>query len=176
LELKNIIKWILQANRLYFYYINLKYHLKLDFQDNKNQIAIFKDVFYHKTYETGFPNGLQNGVIVDIGAHYGFFTLYAVKHVASNSKIYAVEPSGSNFTRMQANLNSSTQKQVFMQNIGISGTTGIRTLFQSKPQNHSIFSHYIDGMRGGTQVRCLSLKDFMDENKIEKIDFLKNRL
>lgn len=164
---------IFQTDRLYLNFLNWKYKLNLDYKLNISQLHILKEVFYHKAYEIGFPKKEKNAVVVDIGAHYGYFSIFATKHCKTPCKLFSIEPSVSNFLAMQANLNSSKIHHIQTLNIGISGTTGIRTLFQSKPQNHSIFSHYINGMNEETQVHCLSLKDFIDDNNIEKIDFLK---
>lgn len=172
---KNIIllfNKIFQTDRLYLNFLNWKFKLNLEYKLNIGQIHILKEVFYHKAYEIGFPKKERNIVVIDIGAHYGYFSLFAAKNCAPH-KIYSIEPSVSNYLVMLANLNSSKIHHIQAFNIGISGTTGIRTLFQSKPQNHSTFSHYINGMNEGTQVHCLSLKDFIDDNNVEKIDFLK---
>ncbi|OWY25437.1 FkbM family methyltransferase [Sphingobacteriales bacterium UPWRP_1] len=50
----------------------------------------------------------ENAVFIDIGAHYGFFTLLANEMITSG-KVYAFEPSGKTFAILQSNT-AATQK------------------------------------------------------------------
>lgn len=173
MEIKENLKRILLADRLYFCYINLKYKLNLNFQSNKSQLPIFKEVFYHKVYEFGFPKGVENGIIVDIGAHYGYFSMFADKNAGFGTKIFAVEPSIDNFTNLTNNIAATNIKRIIPAQIAISGSSMDRTFYTAKSWNHSLFENYLDHMMPSTKVQCLTLDDFMNLNNIKRIDFLK---
>jgi FkbM family methyltransferase len=173
LEIKENLKRILQVDRWYFSYINLKYNLNLNFQLNKSQLVIFKEVFYHKAYEIGFPKGIENGVIVDIGAHYGYFSIFASKNIGSQTIIYALEPSPDNFEHLSENMKAAKISHVVPTQIAISGTSTERDFYTAKSWNHSLYENYLDHMKPSTKVKCLTLDDFMSVNKINHIDFLK---
>lgn len=173
MKFKDKLKWLFQVDRLFFNFINLAYSLNLNFQSNKNQLSIFKEVFYHKVYELGFPKGIENGVIVDIGAHYGFFSIFAAKNLKLSSKIFAIEPSPDNFTYFIKNIQSTGIKNIIPSQIAISCTSKDRHFYTAKSWNHSLFENYLDHMVPSSKVKCLSLEDFMNINKIAHIDFLK---
>jgi FkbM family methyltransferase len=62
-------------------------------------------------------------LFVDIGAHYGFFTLHAASR-RPDLKIIAVEPVGSNFDVLSRNISLNNLKNVQTRNIAISDADG----------------------------------------------------
>jgi FkbM family methyltransferase len=62
-------------------------------------------------------------LFVDIGAHYGFFTLHAASR-RPDLKIIAVEPASSNFDILNRNISLNNLKNVQTRNIAISDTDG----------------------------------------------------
>jgi FkbM family methyltransferase len=62
-------------------------------------------------------------LFVDIGAHYGFFTLHAASR-RPDLKIIAVEPASSNFDVLGRNISLNNLKNVQTRNIAISDTDG----------------------------------------------------
>ena len=173
MKFKDKLKWLFQVDRLFFNLINLKYALNLDYHSNKKQISIFKEVFYHKVYELGLPKGIENGVIVDIGAHYGYFSIFAAKNIGTKSKIYAFEPSDDNFVNLIKNIQSTGLKNIIPSQMAISSTSTDRHFYTAKSWNHSLFENYLDYMEPSTIVQCLTLADFISVQKIKQIDFLK---
>jgi FkbM family methyltransferase len=167
---KSLIK-ALHIKWLYFQYINWKWNLNLDYTNNKSEIHILKEVF-SGGYQIEFPNN-SIATIVDIGAHYGYFSMYASKNLSPGSKVFAIEPSQSNFERLQENINASCLKNIHVSNVAIGNVNTVRKIFTSKPQNHSLYEHYIDGMLEGRNVACITLANFCEKNGISTIDFLK---
>lgn len=172
-KLKELLKKIPFVDRLYFLYINGRYNLNLSFQENQSQLSIFKEVFFHKAYELGFPRGVKKTVIVDIGAHYGYFSIYAAKNAGIGSKVYAVEPSFDNIRQFERNIRKAKISNVLSFQNAIAGATFERPFYTSKAANHSLFENYLAHMVSSKNVKCLSLEDFMNQNEINHIDFLK---
>lgn len=158
---------------LYFYFINLKYNFNLDFKTNKDQLQIFKEVFFHKVYDRLFPFEMQNAVIVDIGAHYGYFALYASKKIGQHSKVFAAEPSEKNYRSLIKNVQASKLPNINPLKLAIAGFTSNRLFYTAKDWNNSLFSNYLDHMQEGDNVFCLSIFDFIQKYDIKEIDFLK---
>jgi FkbM family methyltransferase len=174
LKIKEKVKWILQADRFYFSFINWKYNLKLNFKSNKDQLSIFKEVFYHNAYKLGFPKEIEKAVIVDIGAHYGYFSLSAAKMVGEGSKIFSIEPDENNFKPLGKNTNDSGLKNIFPLNIAIGGNSSDRILYTAASTNNSLYANYLDQMNGHNyKVQCLGLKEFLESQNIKHVDFLK---
>jgi FkbM family methyltransferase len=67
-------------------------------------------------------------VIIDAGANIGCFTLYAT-HRAQRSHVFAIEPSGQNFQRLEANIRlNGLGHRVTALPVGVAATTGTREL------------------------------------------------
>jgi len=173
LNIKQILKRVFFADLLYFYFINLKYKLHLDFKSNKDQLQIFKEVFFHKVYNRLFPFKMQNAVIVDIGAHYGYFTMYAAKNIGQHSKVFAVEPAEKNYINLVKNVEACKLHNINPLKLALAGITSNRLFYTAKDWNNSLFSNYLDHMQEGDNVFCLSISDFMQKYDIQQIDFLK---
>ena len=146
--------------------------LKCIIRNKSDSIAFFENFFLKlNTPEKEFEIKL-NDIIVDIGAHVGYFTLIATKN-ASLGKIYSIEPHKESFEILKKNLllNNITNVNAF--NVAITKSTGKTRLYIDKDnqigntiiknENHNE-SEYVDSF---------SLKDFVSNNNIEKIDFLK---
>src|SRR5689334_184773 len=74
--------------------------LDLDKKKNFKQLSILREVFRDRVYALCFPF-YQNAVVVDVGAHYGYFTLFAACNCAKSSRIFALEPSQNNFSMLE---------------------------------------------------------------------------
>lgn len=172
-KLKTLGIRIFQANRLFFQFTNWKYHLSLDYRSNEKAISVFKEVFYHNSYNRSFPKGIKQGVIVDIGAHFGYFSIFASRNVSNEVIIFAIEPSDENFGHLMSNINASKINNITPLQLGISGTSSTRSFYNSMSWNHSLYADYLPSMQESHPIQCITLKDFIDANHIEIIHFLK---
>jgi FkbM family methyltransferase len=116
--------------------------------------SIYKEIFIDKLYEKHFE--VQEGdTVLDVGASVGPFT-YSI--LSKNPKqIFTIEPSDSEFITLTKNLGSNSN--VTLINKGITSLNG------------TVESDQLFG--GETQMEGITFKDFIKENNIEKIDFLK---
>jgi abortive infection bacteriophage resistance protein len=103
---------------------NISYEQKLSIED----CSIIKEIFYHKRYAIYFPF-YKTCTIVDIGAHKGFFALYAALNCASDSKIICLEPSHINFNSLTENINLNGLNNVDAVNKGVFSKAGNVTLY-----------------------------------------------
>jgi hypothetical protein len=102
--LENSIKKVLPIRKFIFNKIKNGTGLSLDYKTNKGAINILEAIFIHREYADYFPFG-ASVTILDIGAHYGYFSFFAALNSSENARIMAVEPSPDNFQILQKNLN-----------------------------------------------------------------------
>lgn len=160
------IKWCI------FQYINLKYGLRLDYSKNKNGVHILQEIFLKKVYI--LPELTKSGiVIVDVGAHYGFFSLFALDRYKEKCWVYAVEPSTTNNNILRRNIKESIYSNFISVQAVISKVSGERQLFLSTHQNNSLYQHYAPMHNGIETVKSYTLSDFMNLHHIAYIDILK---
>lgn len=145
--------------------------LELDYVLNRTGLGIFYDIFQRREYADYFPF-YENAIIVDIGGHYGYFSLFALKNSGIDSKIYVFEPDPENFKVLSANIKES---KIVASNKGVSSFVGATTLYLGNSTNHSIISDYALNKKETRiiTIQTVSLSYFMQQNSLNKIDFLK---
>jgi FkbM family methyltransferase len=85
---------------------------------------------------TAFMRSLAPGdVCVDIGAHIGYFTLLAARLVGPHGRVYAFEPSPSNYAQLAANLRRNDVANVTPFQVAVGPRPGRATLFEGPGTN-----------------------------------------
>ncbi|MEP7264666.1 MAG: FkbM family methyltransferase [Bacteroidota bacterium] len=167
------LKQFLKGGKNNFYQfcrINL---LELDYEINKNEFALLKSIFQEREYADYFPF-YKDVTIIDIGAHYGYFSLFAGINSGSKSKIIAIEPSKNNFQNLEKNIASSGNKNIRAINCAVDTADGTTQLFSGKSINYSLVKSYSLLNDGQPQtVTTKKLETIIKENNIDTIDFLK---
>jgi FkbM family methyltransferase len=132
--------------------------------------AVLKDVLVHQVYG---PPGFEihaGDVVVDIGAHIGFFAASAAR-AADRVRVFAFEPCPDNFALLTANLslNASTASAF---PAAVSARAGVRELhLSSNPSGHSFY--FVEAGQPAVTVQTVSLADLMAEHGLQSIDLLK---
>ncbi len=170
----NLLKRILRGDKTTFSRICKVVGLKLNFSINQAAINVLKAIFEEREYADYFPF-YKKVTVVDIGSHYGYFSIFAAKNTAPDSTIYSIEPSQQNFNTLKQNLSDCNIQNVKPFQMAIGGENGTLDLFIGRSINHSLIENYaLLGDEKDTQkVEVKTLGQFMLENKIEHIDFLK---
>ncbi len=170
----NLLKRILRGDQRTFQRICKVVGIHLNFSKNKDGIEVLKAIFEEREYADYFPF-YKKVTVVDIGAHYGYFSIFAAKNLAVDAQIYSIEPSEANFKTFQQNLIDSRIKNINVSQIAIGGENGTLDLFTGRSINHSLIQNYsLLGTEKKTQkVEVKTLEQFIIENNIENIDFLK---
>lgn len=92
---------------------------RLYYRPDTHDHAILSEIWREGYYSKNFPFNRQ-AVIVDIGAHNGYFSVFASRHTVKDSVIYAYEPVRENYDIMVENLALNDIKNVKAINMGIS--------------------------------------------------------
>lgn len=149
-------------------------NIQLNYNSNRNEFQIFRSIFEEREYSDYFPF-YQNATVLDIGAHYGYFSIFAAKNTGPEAVIFSIEPSKNNYFFLQENILSNQIKNIKAYHLAIGARQGTTTLFTGNNQNHSLFEDYrlLDQNRKSEIISVNTLELFMKENGLEKIDFLK---
>ena len=110
-------------------------------------------------------------VVLDIGAHIGYYTLIFANLVGEEGKVFAFEPDPTNFSLLKKNVEINGHKNVELIQQAVSNETGkIRLYLSSEAHDHKIYDSH-DG-RQSIEIEATRLDDyFRDYNG--KIDFIK---
>lgn len=164
--------------------------------------SVFEEIFVDRDYgmcdEIIKKAGVAGGVscaILDIGAHKGYFSIYAsvlcdarVEQAGYGGmvKIFAYEPEEKNFAVLKENLKMNRVKNVFAKNVAVCGNDGMRELFVSvDSHNHSVFEVAMkkeeentnENLSVSKKVNCVSLQTIVEKHLVregcENIDLVK---
>lgn len=161
-------------NRLIFRRICRSAQLKLSYNLNSSSLSTLKDVFEHREYSDYFPF-YEKVTVVDVGAHYGFFSIFASRNTNPKSVVYAIEPSHRNFQVLKQNLLSTSVSNVIPVKAAIGKDKRNGVLYEGVSVNNSLISNYplLGERRAESKVQITDLSSMMNEYQIEEIDFLK---
>lgn len=144
--------------------------------DFKDQI---QEMIYLGTYERDDLAFLKNyiqkdWICLDIGANVGFYTLNLSKLVGEKGRIYAIEPSPSNYEILQKNVRLNDLDNVFSANIALSSQDGEFT-FSTSPDRNSGWGRLgkWKAAKSEVVVETKTLDNFVQEQGVSEIDFLK---
>lgn len=113
----------------------------------------------------------EDGVIIDIGANIGAFSLYAAAN-SRNTIIYSFEPMRANFELLSENINAnSLAERVKPFQLGLAAKAGTHRLYLSGSPFHSLYTEnegaeFVD-------IECATLADIFESNGLGTVDMLK---
>jgi FkbM family methyltransferase len=144
---------------------------KLTEGQKHNVAVVMNELFCHGTYDNEFISVEQGDFVVDIGFNFGLFSLQALsKNV---SKIIAFEPNTSITQHFKEMIND---KRVNINDFAVSNYHGEVIFYEnSDPGLSTIYQEkdLIESKSGQYSVKVINFQDYLTENKIEKIDYLK---
>ena len=151
--------------------------VELYYRDDTHDHSMLEEVWKEKCYSKFFPFG-KKAIIIDIGAHNGYFSAFASKNTLEGSKIYAYEPVEENYNILRKNLNENGFKNVEAQNLGISKCDETITLYVNTAHTggHSIYKERVEKYDVESieelKLRCTAFKDSIPHD-IKKVDYCK---
>ena len=167
-QVKQFVKSFSGYNRMKFFQTCDRLGLSLDYQKNKQAATLFYNIFLQKEYADYFPF-YEQATVVDIGGHFGFFSMFASRNLAQGASIYVYEPHPSNYQLLVENIERNKIQNVAAFQLAVSNQKSMKTLYEHTSYNHSINTN----SKKTIQVESIQLADISSMNKIEKIDFLK---
>jgi FkbM family methyltransferase len=139
---------------------------------NKSDAVVFFENFFLDSYEQEGLKIKEEDTVLDIGAHVGYFTIYASKK-ANKGKVFAFEPSKESYKILEENIKLNKLKNVQTENYGVLNKSGISVLYVDK--ENQIGNTMFEDKKGSIKenVNVISIRDIIEKKNIEKIDFLK---
>jgi len=117
-----------------------------------------------------------NNIVYDIGAHYGYFTLFASRLVGNLGRVYAFEPMPQNFQRLVYNIKANKLNNIKLYNYAISNKETILKFSNSK---NTVANTYIASSPLLSQpipvieIRSISLDILFSRKEILSPQFIK---
>jgi len=120
------------------------------------------------------PEGFEiprDAIVLDVGGHVGAFAVRASR-MAPRGKVYVFEPTPQNFALLRQNIELNHASNVTTFNLALLGHAGSRQITLCDDQvSHSLFGGSPDRKR--LEVQGISLADFMKQENLSRIDFMK---
>ena len=163
----------LGGNRSEFRRICMANGISLNYRLQRDGLPILKEVFATRRYSNFFPF-YEAATIIDIGAHFGYFSIFASMNSDPEATIIAVEPAQHNFDILRRNIRDSQVENVYPIRSAIAGPgqAGEADLYLSRSENASLFREG-EGPVETEKVRTITLDTLLHEQDIEEVDFLK---
>jgi FkbM family methyltransferase len=153
--------------------------------DYKVYCPLTKDDYFHMTtreddiIEKFQPKG--EGIVVDVGAHYGRYTLIATKRIGPKGKVISIEADPQNFDMLRKNvqLNELSEENVITLNCAASSNKSkVKLSIPEKKSGHTIYSSIIPGRSPSEkfiEINANNLDNLLTENEIslEQVNWIK---
>lgn len=128
--------------------------------------------------ETRFVSGfLKEGMVVlDIGAHHGFYTLLASRKVGEKGKVIAFEPSERERNRLLSHIKLNNCKNVLVEPFALSSKVGSENLYVVMGKDtgcNSLRRPNVSEDIKVVEVKTITLENYLLEKGINKIDLIK---
>jgi FkbM family methyltransferase len=135
---------------------------------------IVAEIYKDRIYDP-FLRGQKGLTILDIGANIGIFSYYASQFA---EKIYALEPSLEHFATLQHQLAFNHLENVCPFKLALANFTGKAEFYHNQNKTmYSLMPAVQDPKLGGLPqkelVDCITIEDFLNQNKIGHVDFMK---
>ena len=148
----------------------LRNGVKFKVRANMQEWAPICSIHSLKVYTPGRDEIQEGYVVIDIGAQFGAFSIFAAK-AARNVKVYSYEASSANFELLRENIKKKNLGNIKPFHLAVAGRSNERQLFidEKHAASHSLWRQ----LENWELVHCVTLKEIFDSNKIEVCDFLK---
>jgi FkbM family methyltransferase len=135
-----------------------------------NILTVFNEIAGYKVYHNDFVNVEENDVVIDIGFNYGLFSMISLKN--NPSKIIAFEPNPKLVSNYQKFFNN---EKIELYQKAVSNRTGIIIFNENNDPGMSTLLSDINthNINATYEVELINFYQFLQENNINQIDYLK---
>jgi FkbM family methyltransferase len=138
---------------------------------DKNSIGlIFNEIVCMNTYNNDFVSVKENDLVIDIGFNHGLFTYESLSK--NPLKVIGFEP---NPKLVQSWILNNNDKRVVLNQLAVSDRTGVATFYESNMNGMSSIYKDINNSskHSSYDVNVIGFYDYLSNNNIKKIDYLK---
>lgn len=140
---------------------------------DESDASVWAEVFKHREYRAAeeYLRGLT-APVVDVGAHAGFFTIYA-RALNPLAQIFALEPEDKNFATLQAHAAQNKLNNLTLVSSALAGHTGAAELFLlADNHNHTLLAPK-GAAAAMVTIKAHTFHDFCQQFKIERVGLMK---
>lgn len=115
----------------------------------------------------------DGAVMLDIGAHVGFFTLRAARSVGASGHVYAFEPAPGNLSVLERNVVANGYKNVSCYGQAVADRVGrVPFILAEANDSNSFYPHPLSPQRGTLTVDCVTVDSLFAGKRVDvvKID------
>lgn len=135
--------------------------------------VVVHEMFARDDYQISSVKLKSNPTVLDIGANIGAFSiLVANRH--KDAKIFSYEPEKNNMGMLLKNIKLGLfGDRIFPKPLAVSDVSGTKNFFLSSAEDsHSLLQEFTGGS-DTVEVKCTTIKDILNDNKIDFVDLLK---
>ena len=146
------------------------------FSPGKSELSPYPEIFHEKIYEKDsdfIPN--FGDIILDVGAHIGFFTINSAKRCGKSGKVFSFEPNPDTFKRLKRNIDLNNLSNVQFENIAISNKKGeIKLKVGESSEASTIMNNgTLKSYQNNINIKSNTLDNIVRANNLFKVDILK---
>jgi FkbM family methyltransferase len=139
------------------------------------EAAVSKSIFLHKEWEPFesnlFCHSISEGdIVLDIGAHIGWYSLLASARVGKRGKVYAFEPEPKSFSILSRNIKLNYITNIVLVNKALSNSSGSEQLFvnlyKKGPSNYQMWP--IDN-EDSISIDVITLDEYLKDKHVDVI-------
>ncbi len=168
-----LLLWNFGVLKGQFRVAHLRSGLRFKLRWRNADLSMLSEVIGLGIYDQVLPPGNEvEGVIIDIGAHLGFFSLEMGRRFPS-AKVYAFEPFPENYALLRENLGLNEVSNVTAHNLAVAGKTGSISFFPVEEHSgcHSMYDR--EGAGAPIKVEATTLATIFKRERIRRCSFLK---
>lgn len=150
----------------------VKQGLKIFYRENSIDKEVIDEIFDNDIYLQRVPEyrPKASDVIIDIGAHIGTFSMKMSPKV---SKVFAFEASRETFELLKKNVEANHLDNVKVYHCAVAKSTGTAILYHDLELGNWGHSITAELSSSSEQVPSISLNDFIEQEQLMKIDYIK---
>lgn len=139
---------------------------------NVADLSMLLEVYGMQYYNPPLFEIQKNDIVFDIGAHVGYFSLYASDR-ATHGKVYSFEPLPETFGHLENHIESNHRKNIVALNLAVGWSEGEVDFYIFDGHNgcHSLYARQEN--QKILKVQKKTLEGVMKDEGIKHIDFLK---
>jgi len=146
--------------------------IKIEIRDDKEfSKEVIREVWESNVYRIQKNHISDNGVIIDLGANIGSFSIY-MGYLKTNCRVYAYEPQAKNYDMLVKNISKNKLGHIEPVKQAVMRESGKILLIDNGPSSVAT-KEEIPGYLEYEEVEAVTLEQVFEDNKIMECDILK---
>lgn len=135
-------------------------------------ISVAAEIFKHREYRIAESVIQTSQVILDVGAHKGFFAVYCAA-LNPQAKIFCIEPEDNNLAALKHNQEINKLKNITVIEGALSDKTGQSKLIVTPDSHNHYLADVLDEQMPNQKTRTYNFAGLLEEYKIKSVSLLK---